>query len=185
MASLWCHYFHRFLSAALRSKAADYVFATVYFLFFYLFFNSPFVLRNYPTDSHKIFRNCVFWCSLNNPVVLKFIWRHLAEKTPKTAKIWSKFHGLTQIFDNNFKTVKDNPNLKQTGTRRMVSLHFQQISLWTVWGQLRSICPMGWQNLYFCQIATFSFLTQKLFDRFAHNFQVNCAFWSSSDNPGD
>ena len=29
-------------------------------------------------------------------------------------KIWSKFHGLTQIFNNNFKTVKDNPNLKKT-----------------------------------------------------------------------
>ena len=28
-------------------------------------------------------------------------------------------------------------------------------------------------------------LTQKPFDRFAHTFQVNCAFWSSSDNPGD
>jgi hypothetical protein len=45
------------------------------FLFF-LFFYSPFVLRNYPTDSHQIFRNCVFWCSLNNPVVSKFFWRH-------------------------------------------------------------------------------------------------------------
>ena len=30
-------------------------------------------------------------------------------------------------------------------------------------GQLWSICPIGWQNLYFCQIATFSLLTQKLF----------------------
>ena len=31
------------------------------FLFiFFLYFYSPFVLRNYSTDSHKIFRNCVF-----------------------------------------------------------------------------------------------------------------------------
>ena len=31
----------------------------------------------------------------------------------KTAKICSKFQGLTHIFDNNFKTVKDNSNLKK------------------------------------------------------------------------
>ena len=42
-----------------------------YFCLF-LFFYSPFVLRNYSTDSHQIFRNCVFLCSLNNPVVLTF-----------------------------------------------------------------------------------------------------------------
>ena len=71
--------------------------------------------------------------------------------------------------------VKDDSNLKQTWTRGMVSLHFWRVSFWTVQGQLRYICPMGWQNLYFCQIATFSLLTQKLFNRFAHNFQVNCA----------
>ena len=152
---------------------------------FFFFFYSTLVLRNYSTDSHKIFRNCVFWCSLNNPVVLKFFWRHLAEKNAKTAKIWSKFHGLTQIFDNNFKTVKDNSNLKQTWTRGIVSLHFWQISLRMVWGQLRSICPIGWQNLYFCQIATFSLLTQKLFNRFAQTLQINCVLWSRLDNPGD
>ena len=50
-----------------------------------LFFHSPFVLRNYQTDSHQIFRNCVFWCSLKNPVVLKFFWRHLAEKNAKNS----------------------------------------------------------------------------------------------------
>ena len=148
---------------------------------FYFFFDSPFVLRNYPTDSHEIFRNCVFWCSLNNPVVLKFFWRHLAEKNAKNSKNLIKISRV----DNNFKTIKDNPNLKQTRTRGMVSLHFQRYSLWTVWGQLRFICPIGLQNLYFCQIATFSLLTQKLFDRFAHNSHVNCAFWSSSDNSGD
>ena len=54
--------------------------------FFYFFFYSPFVLRNYSTDSHQIFRNCVFWCSLNNPVVLKFFWRHLAEKNAKNSE---------------------------------------------------------------------------------------------------
>ena len=75
---------------------------------FCLFFYSPFVLRNYPTDSHQIFRNCVlssillnitnvllliysfrvivFWCSLNNPVFLKFFWRHLAEKNVKNSE---------------------------------------------------------------------------------------------------
>ena len=52
-----------FLSAALRSNAADYVLRRfiLFFYFFHLFFfYSPFVLRNYSTDSHKIFRNCVF-----------------------------------------------------------------------------------------------------------------------------
>ena len=93
--------------------------SAVYDLVYY-FFYSTFVLRNYPTDSYKIFRNCVFWCSLNNPIFLKFFWRHFAEKNAKTAKIWSKFHGFTQIFDNNFKTVKDNLNLKQIWTRGMV-----------------------------------------------------------------
>ena len=39
---------------------------------FLFFFYSPFVLRNYSTYSHQIFMDCVFWCSLNNPVVLKF-----------------------------------------------------------------------------------------------------------------
>ena len=68
------------LSAALRQPI---MFCYGLFLFF---FNSPFVLRNYPTDSHQIFRNCVFWCSLNNPVVLKFFWRHLAEKNVKNSK---------------------------------------------------------------------------------------------------
>ena len=50
------------LSAALRSNAADYV--LLRFILFY-FLNSQFVLRNYPTDSHKILKNCVFWCLLN------------------------------------------------------------------------------------------------------------------------
>ena len=53
-----------------------------YFSFFF-FFYSTLVLRNYWTDSHQLFRNCVFWCSLNNPVVLKFFGRHLAEKNAK------------------------------------------------------------------------------------------------------
>ena len=51
-----------------------------------VFFYSPFFLRKYSTDSHKIFRNCVFWCSLNNPVVLKFFGRHLAEKNAKNSE---------------------------------------------------------------------------------------------------
>ena len=72
-----------FLSAALRSNAADYVLPRfIFFIFFYL----PFVLRNYSTDSHKILRNCVFWCSLNNSVVLKFCGRHLAEKNAKNSE---------------------------------------------------------------------------------------------------
>ena len=55
-------------------------------LFFFSFFYSTLVLRNYRTDSHQIFRNCVFWCSLNNPVVLKFFGRHLAEKNAKNSE---------------------------------------------------------------------------------------------------
>ena len=54
--------------------------------FFFFFFYSTFVLRNYSTDSHQIFRDCVFWCSLDNPVVLKFFQRHLAEKNAKNSK---------------------------------------------------------------------------------------------------
>ena len=50
------------------------------------FFYSTLVLRNHRTDFHEIFRNCVFWCSLNNPVVLKFFWRHLAEKNAKNSE---------------------------------------------------------------------------------------------------
>ena len=58
----------------------------LFFIFFIFFYYSPFVLRNYPTDSHQIFRNCVFWCSLNNPVVLTFFGRHLAEKNTKNSE---------------------------------------------------------------------------------------------------
>ena len=72
------------LSAALRSNAADYVLPL--FIFFILFFYSTLVLKNYRTDFHQIFRNCVFWCSLNNPVVLKFFGRHLAEKNAKNSE---------------------------------------------------------------------------------------------------
>ena len=71
------------LSAPLRLNGADYV--LLLFIFFIFVFYSPFVLRNYATDSHQIFRNCVFWCSLNNLVVLKFFWRHFAEKNAKNS----------------------------------------------------------------------------------------------------
>ena len=60
----------------------------------------------------------------------------------KTAKICSKFQGLAQIFDNNFKMVNDNSNLKQSCTRGIVFLHFWQTSLQMVQGQLKSICPI-------------------------------------------
>ena len=104
------------------------------FLFLFFFIHRLFSETTRPIP-HQIFRNCVFWCSLNNPIVLKFFWRYLAEKNSlKTAKIWSKFQGLTQIFDNNFKTVKDNSNLKQIWTRGIVSLHFWKISFGTVPG---------------------------------------------------
>ena len=59
----------------------------VYVLLLFIFLFFPFVLRNYSTDSHPIFRDCVFWCSLNNPVVLKFFWLHLEQKNAKNAKI--------------------------------------------------------------------------------------------------
>ena len=147
-----CHVMPRWLS---RRVPISYRISGIYFFIFFFFFYSPFVLRNYSTDSHQILRNCVFWCSSNNPIVLKFFWRHLADKPPKTAKTWSKFHGLTQIFDNNFKTVKDNSNLKQIWTRGIVSLHFWQISFRMVRGQLRSICPIGWENLYFVRLLYF------------------------------
>ena len=37
----------------------------------------------------------------------------------------------------------------------IVSLHFWWISFWTVQGQLRSICPIGWENLYFVRLLYF------------------------------
>ena len=83
------------LSAPLRSNGGRLCFATVYF--FIYFFYSPFVLRNYSTDSHQIFRNRVFWSSLNNPVVLKFFWRYLAEKNAKNSENLVKIHGLTDF----------------------------------------------------------------------------------------
>ena len=79
-------------------------------LFFFIFFYSTLVLKNYRTDSHQIIRNCVFLCSLNNPVVLKFFGRHLAEKNAKNSENLVKISRV----NNNFKTVKDNSNLKQT-----------------------------------------------------------------------
>ena len=82
-----CPTYYNLLSAPLRSNGADYVLLLFIFIFYFLlFFYSPFVLRNYPTDSHQIFRNCVFWCSLNNAVVLKFFGRHLAEKNTKNSE---------------------------------------------------------------------------------------------------
>ena len=66
------------------ATVADYV--LLRFIYFLFIFYSTLVLRNYSTDSHKILRNCVFWCSLNNPVVFKFFWRHLAEKNAKNSK---------------------------------------------------------------------------------------------------
>ena len=69
------------------ATVADYV--LLLFIFFKNFYSS-FVLRNYKTNFQKNFKNCVFWCSLNNPVVLNLFWRHLAEinakKTPKFAQ---------------------------------------------------------------------------------------------------
>ena len=169
------------LSAPLRSNGGRLCFATVYFYFFFIHRSFSETTRPILTKFSGIVYSGLVWIIryfLNSSDAIS--WR----KTLKTAKIWSKFHGLTHIFDNNFKTVKDNSNLKQTWTRGIVSLQFWQIWHRMVQGQLRSICPIGWQNLYFCQISTFSLLTQKLFNRFARNLQVNCAFWSILDNPG-
>ena len=63
-----------------------------------VFFYSPFVLRNYSTVSHKILRDCVFWCSLNNPIVLKFFWRHLAEKIAKNSENFVKISWVDSDF---------------------------------------------------------------------------------------
>ena len=81
------------------ATVADYVLLLFIFIFlFFLFFYSPFVLRNYSTDYHKIFRDCVFWCSLNSPVVLKFFWRHLAEKNAKNSKNLVKISWIDSDF---------------------------------------------------------------------------------------
>ena len=84
--------------------------SAVYHLVFFSFFYSPFVLGNYSTDSHQIFRNCVFWCSLNNPVVLKFFWRHLAEKhakkQPKFAQNFMGWHRFLTITSKPLKIIQ-------------------------------------------------------------------------------
>ena len=82
--------------------------------YFYLFFNSPFVLRNCSTDFHKIFRKCVFWYTLNNLVVLKLFGRYLAKINAKNSQNLLKTSRVDSDFDYNVKTVKDNSNLKQT-----------------------------------------------------------------------
>ena len=66
----------------------------------------------------------------------------------------------------------------------MVSLHFW-IDFILIGSGTAVIHLPNWvtKSWFFCQIATFSLLTQKLFNRFAQNFQVNCAFRSNSDNP--
>ena len=69
------------------TKVADYVLLQfIFYLFFFFFFYSTFVLRNYSTDSHKIFRDCVFWCSLNNPIVLNSSDAISRRKTPKNSE---------------------------------------------------------------------------------------------------
>ena len=78
------------------ATVTDYV--LLLFIFILFFFYSPFVFRNYSTDSHQIFRNCVFWCSLNNPVVLKFFWRHLAEKNVKNSENFVKISRVDSDF---------------------------------------------------------------------------------------
>ena len=70
------------------ATVADYV--LLLFIFYFFIFYSPFVLRNYTTDFRKIFRNSVFWCSLNNPVVLNLFWHHLAEINAKKQPIFAQ-----------------------------------------------------------------------------------------------
>ena len=116
------------------------------FLFFYF---SPFVLRNYSTDFHQIFRNCVFWCSLNNPVVLNLFWLYLADINAKNSQNLLTISRVDSEFLLYLRTVEDNWNQKQTWTRGIVSLHSWRISFWTIEGKLRSICSIGWENLHF------------------------------------
>ena len=164
----------------MRSNWADYVLLLLIYFIFY----SPFVLRNYSTGFRKISRKCVFWCSLNNPVVLKLFWCHHAEINAK--KNLLKISRVDSDFDYNFKTVKDNSNLKQTWTRGIVSLHFWRILFWTIGGQLRSICSIGWENLFFlsdCYILvahskTIPLICTKLPGKL-------CTLWSRLDNLGD
>ena len=63
--------------------------ATVFDYCFYCFPSVYFFIHNHSTDFRKIFRNCVFWCNLNQgcntktglnkPVVLKLFRRYLVE----------------------------------------------------------------------------------------------------------
>ena len=135
------------------AKVADYVLLLFIYLFFIFFL---FTVRSQKLlDYHNIFKDYVFWCSSNSPIVLKFFWRHLAEINAKNSQNLVKISWVDSDFDNNFETVKDNSNLKQTWTMGIVSLHFWRISFRTVQGHLRSICPIGWENLYFVRLLYF------------------------------
>ena len=61
-------------------------------------YHHRFVLRNYSTDSHQISRNCVFWSSLNNLVVLKFFWHYLAEKNANNSENFVKISRVDSDF---------------------------------------------------------------------------------------
>ena len=138
------------------TTVADYVLLLFIFIFFYFLFLFFFIHRSFSETTRPILTKFSGIVYSGVVWIIQYLWNSSdaisRRKTPKTAKIWSKFHGLTQIFDNNFKTVEDNSNLKQTWTREIVSIHFWQISLWMVWGQLRSICPMGWQICIFVRL---------------------------------
>ena len=130
-------YYYRYPCVA---TVADYV-----LLLFILFF---FIHRSFSETTRSIFAkfsgivySCVVWIIRS----FKFILApSCGDKRKKTAK-----------------TVKDNSNLKQTWTREIISLHFWRILFLMVWGQLRSICTIGWQNLYFCQICYILFAHSK------------------------
>ena len=66
---------HAFVSASLRIATEPIMFC--FCLFYFNFFHSPFDLRNYSTDSHHNFRNCVW-----NHVLVSVLWYHVTNIPP-------------------------------------------------------------------------------------------------------
>ena len=141
------------LSAPLRSNGADYVLLRFIYLFNF-FIQRLFSETTRPilTKYLGIVYSGVIWIIR---CTFKILLTPSRGENAENSKNLVTIHGLTQIFNNNFKTVEDNSNLKQTWTREIVSQHFRKISLWMVRGQLRFICPIEWQNLYLRRLLLF------------------------------
>ena len=142
------------------------IFCFCLFLFFLFTVRSQKLLNRFSPNFQKFCFPVSFEWSDSLKVILTLSCGKNAKEQPTFAqnfKSWLRFLTITSKRSKKFQIW----NL----TREIVSLNFWQISIETIQG-LHKIC-------FFCQIATFSSLTQKLFNRFARNFKDNCALWST------